>query len=210
MVEPIQGEGGVFVANQAFMQQLGALCSKHQILLIFDEIQTGIGRTGTMFAYEQYDIQPDIMTLAKGLGGGMPIGACIATNMVAQAFTPGSHGSTFGGNPLACAASLAVIRVVLDSQLLDRVQTVGSYLKKGLEKLKNRIPLIKEVRGKGLMQAIELSIDGKPVVQDCLTRKVLINCTAERVLRFIPPLIISQKDIDQLLKVLSDVLIKRL
>ena len=210
MVEPIQGEGGVVVANQAFMQQLGALCSKHQILLIFDEIQTGIGRTGTMFAYEQYDIQPDIMTLAKGLGGGMPIGACIATNMVAQAFTPGSHGSTFGGNPLACAASLAVIRVVLDSQLLDRVQTVGSYLKKGLEKLKNRIPLIKEVRGKGLMQAIELSIDGKPVVQDCLTRKVLINCTAERVLRFIPPLIISQKDIDQLLKVLSDVLIKRL
>ena len=111
---------------------------------------------------------------------------------------------------MACAASLAVIRVVLDSQLLDRVQTVGSYLKKGLEKLKNRIPLIKEVRGKGLMQAIELSIDGKPVVQDCLTRKVLINCTAERVLRFIPPLIISQKDIDQLLKVLSDVLIKRL
>ena len=210
IVEPIQGEGGVIVANQDFMQQLRALCSERQILLIFDEIQTGIGRTGTMFAYEQYGIHPDVMTLAKGLGGGVPIGACVATDMVAQAFGPGSHGSTFGGNPLACAASLAVIRVVLGSQLLDKIQTVGSYLKKGLEELKNRVPLIKEVRGKGLLQGIELSIDGKPVVQDCLTRKVLINCTAERVLRFIPPLIISRKDVDQLLKVLSDVLIKRL
>ena len=150
------------------------------------------------------------MTLAKGLGGGVPIGACVATDMIAQAFVPGSHGSTFGGNPLACTASLAVIRVILDGQLLGKVQTVGSYLKKGLEELKHRIPLIKEVRGKGLLQGIELSIDGKPIVQDCLTRKVLVNCTAERILRFIPPLIISQKEVDQLLKVLSDSLMKRL
>ncbi len=210
LVEPIQGEGGVVVADQTFMQELRTLCSERQILLIFDEIQTGIGRTGTMFAYEQYGIQPDVMTLAKGLGGGVPIGACIATDNVAQAFGPGSHGSTFGGNPLACAASLAVLRVVLDSQLLAKISAVGSYLKKGLQELQARIPLIKDVRGVGLLQGIELSIEGKSVVQDCLTRRVLINCTMDRVLRFIPPLIVTQKEIDRVLQVLSDVLIKRL
>ncbi|MCH7614158.1 MAG: acetylornithine transaminase [Nitrospinae bacterium] len=210
MVEPIQGEGGVVVADQTFMHALRTLCTERQILLMFDEIQTGIGRTGTMFAYEQYGIQPDVMTLAKGLGGGVPIGACIATDNVAQAFGPGSHGSTFGGNPLACAASLAVLRVLLDSQLLEKIRTVGSYLKKGLQELQARIPLIKDIRGVGLLQGIELSVEGKPVVQDCLTRRVLINCTMDRVLRLIPPLIVTQKEIDQLLKVLSDVLIKRL
>lgn len=210
LVEPIQGEGGVVMADQTFMQELRALCTERQILLMFDEIQTGIGRTGTMFAYEQYGIQPDVMTLAKGLGGGVPIGACIATDNVAQAFGPGSHGSTFGGNPLACAASLAVLRVLLDSQLLEKICAMGSYLKKGLQELRARIPLIKDVRGVGLLQGIELSIEGKPVVQDCLTRRVLINCTMDRVLRLIPPLIVTQKEIDQLLKVLSDVLIKRL
>jgi len=210
LVEPIQGEGGVVMADQTFMQELRTLCTERQILLMFDEIQTGIGRTGTMFAYEQYGIQPDVMTLAKGLGGGVPIGACIATDNVAQAFGPGSHGSTFGGNPLACAASLAVLRVLLDSQLLEKICAMGSYLKKGLQELQARIPLIKDVRGVGLLQGIELSIEGKPVVQDCLTRRVLINCTMDRVLRLIPPLIVTQKEIDQLLKVLSDVLIKRL
>lgn len=210
LVEPIQGEGGVVVADQTFMQELRTLCTERQILLMFDEIQTGIGRTGTMFAYEQYGIQPDVMTLAKGLGGGVPIGACIAVDNVAQAFGPGSHGSTFGGNPLACAASLAVLRVLLDSQLLEKIRTVGSYLKKGLQELQARIPLIKDIRGVGLLQGIELSVEGKSVVQDCLTRRVLINCTMDRVLRLIPPLIVTQKEIDQLLKVLSDVLIKRL
>ena len=210
LVEPIQGEGGVVVADQTFMQELRTLCTERQILLMFDEIQTGIGRTGTMFAYEQYGIQPDVMTLAKGLGGGVPIGACIAVDNVAQAFGPGSHGSTFGGNPLACAASLAVLRVLVDSQLLEKIRTVGSYLKKGLQELQARIPLIKDIRGVGLLQGIELSVEGKSVVQDCLTRRVLINCTMDRVLRLIPPLIVTQKEIDQLLKVLSDVLIKRL
>ncbi len=210
LVEPIQGEGGVVVADQTFMQELRTLCTERQILLMFDEIQTGIGRTGTMFAYEQYGIQPDVMTLAKGLGGGVPIGACIAVDNVAQAFGPGSHGSTFGGNPLACAASLAMLRVLLDSQLLEKIRTVGSYLKKGLQELQARIPLIKDIRGVGLLQGIELSVEGKSVVQDCLTRRVLINCTMDRVLRLIPPLIVTQKEIDQLLKVLSDVLIKRL
>lgn len=210
MVEPVQGEGGVVAVEQTFMKELRTLCSERQILLIFDEIQTGIGRTGTMFAYEHYGVEPDIMTLAKGLGGGVPIGACIATNAVAKAFGPGTHGSTFGGNPLACAASLAVLRVIQDSQLLEKVQATGAYLHKGLQELQSRIPLMKEIRGLGLLQGVELSIEGKPVVQDCLARRVLINCTVERVLRFIPPLIISQKEIDQLLKVLSDVLTKRL
>jgi len=210
LVELIQGEGGVVVADQTFMQALRTLCTERNILLMFDEIQTGIGRTGTMFAYEQYGIQPDVMTLAKGLGGGVPIGACIATDNVAQAFGPGSHGSTFGGNPLACAASLAVLRVLLDSQLLEKICAVGSYLKKGLQELQARIPLIKAVRGVGLLQGFELSIEGKSVVQDCLTRRVLINCTMDRVLRFMPPLIVTQKEIDRLLQVLSDVLIKRL
>ncbi len=210
LVELIQGEGGVVVADQTFMQALRTLCTERNILLMFDEIQTGIGRTGTMFAYEQYGIQPDVMTLAKGLGGGVPIGACIATDNVAQAFGPGSHGSTFGGNPLACAASLAVLRVLLDSQLLEKICAVGSYLKKGLQELQARIPLIKDVRGVGLLQGFELSIEGKSVVQDCLTRRVLINCTMDRVLRFMPPLIVTQKEIDRLLQVLSDVLIKRL
>ena len=210
MVEPIQGEGGVIVADQTFLQELRSLCTERQILLIFDEIQTGIGRTGTMFAYEQYGIEPDIMTLAKGLGGGIPIGACVATETISQALGPGSHGSTFGGNPLACAASLAVLRVLLDSQLLDKVRTVGSYLKKGLQELQSRIPLMKEVRGVGLLQGVELSIEGQSLVQDCLARRVLINCTVDRVLRFIPPLIVTQQEIDQLLKVLSEVLNKRL
>jgi len=210
MVEPVQGEGGVVPAEPTFMKELRMLCSERKIRLIFDEIQTGIGRTGTMFAYEQYGVEPDIMTLAKGLGGGVPIGACIATDAVAQAFGPGTHGSTFGGNPLACAASLAVLRVILDSQLLEKVQSSGVYLKKGLQELQSRVPLIKEIRGVGLLQGVELSIEGKPVVQDCLARRVLINCTMDRVLRFIPPLIITQKEIDQLLKILSEVLMKRL
>lgn len=210
MVEPIQGEGGVVVADQTFMRELRTLCTERQILLMFDEIQTGIGRTGTMFAYEQYGIQPDVMTLAKGLGGGVPIGACIARDEVAQAFGPGSHGSTFGGNPLACAAGLAVLRVLVDGQFLEKSRTVGSYLTKGLQELQSRIPLITDVRGVGLLQGIELSIEGKPVVQDCLARRILINCTMDRVLRFMPPLIVTQKEIDQLLHVLSDVLNKRL
>lgn len=210
LVEPIQGEGGVVVADQAFMKELRTLCTERRILLILDEIQTGIGRTGTMFAYQQYGIEPDMMTLAKGLGGGVPIGACLATDTVAQAFGPGSHGSTFGGNPLACAASLAVLRVLLDSQLLDKIQTAGSYLQKGLQELQSRIPLIKEVRGVGLLQGTELSIEGKSIVDDCLARRVLINCTVERVLRFIPPLVVTQQEIDQLLKVLSEVLNKKM
>jgi len=209
LLEPIQGEGGVVVANQAYLQHLRKLCTDRHILLIFDEVQTGIGRTGTLFAYEQFGIQPDMMTLAKGLGGGVPIGACLATDEVASAFEPGSHASTFGGNPLACAAALAVLRVLLESGELEKSRSVGSHLAKGLQELQGRIPLIQEVRGLGLLQGVELSIDGKAIVQDCLARRIIINCTMDRVLRLVPPLIITQPEIDQVLKVLSEVLNKR-
>ena len=209
MLELVQGEGGVQVADQAYVKSLRALCRDRDILLILDEVQTGMGRTGTLFAYEHYGIQPDIMTLAKGLGGGLPIGACLATDEVAAAFTPGTHASTFGGNPLACSAALAVMRVLLEGRVLAQSRTVGQYLAKNLLELKDRHPNVKDARGLGLLQGLELTIDGKPVVTDCLHRGLLINCTMDRVLRFVPPLIITQREIDRLVDVLADVLGKR-
>lgn len=209
MLELIQGEGGVQVADQAFVKSLRDLCRDRDILLILDEVQTGMGRTGTLFAYEHYGIQPDIMTLAKGLGGGLPIGACLATDSVAAAFGPGTHASTFGGNPLACSAALAVMRVLLEGRLLTQSRAVGQYMAKSLLELKERLPNVKDVRGLGLLQGVELTIDGAPVVADCLNRGLLINCTMDRVLRFVPPLIITQREIDRLVDVLADVLGKR-
>lgn len=210
MLEPIQGEGGVVVADGTFLEQLRALCRKRDVLLIFDEVQTGMGRTGTLFAYEHYNVQPDIMTLAKGLGGGLPIGACLATDDVAQAFGPGSHASTFGGNPLVCAGALATLDALLDDQLLERCRAAGAYLQRGLQSLQNRLSVVTAVRGLGLLQGMELSIDGQPVVRDCLARRMLINCTMGNVLRFVPPLIVTDGEIDRLLDVLAGVLQKRL
>lgn len=210
MLELIQGEGGVVVADQAYLRAVRDLCTQRDILLIVDEVQTGMGRTGTLFAYDQFGIQPDVMTLAKGLGGGLPIGACLATNKVAKVFGPGTHASTFGGNPLACAAALEVLRVLLDGGELERSREKGSYLEKGLQTLKERIPLIKGVRGMGLLQGIELTIDAKPVVMDCLARRLMINSTMGQVLRLVPPLIIQIGEIDHLLTVLSEVLTKHL
>lgn len=210
MLEPIQGEGGVHVADRAYLQGLRDLCRQRDVLLIFDEVQTGMGRTGTLFAYEQFGIQPDIMTLAKGLGGGVPIGACLATDGVAEAFTPGTHASTFGGNPLACSAALAVLQVLLEGPVLAKSQAMGQYLAKGLQDLKDRLPNVKDVRGMGLLQGMEVAVDGKEVVSECLRRGLLINCTMDRVLRFVPPLIITQREIDRLLDTLADVLGKRL
>ena len=208
LLELIQGEGGVVVADQAFVKGVRDLCSHRQMLLMVDEVQTGMGRTGRLFAYEHYGIQPDVMTLAKGLGGGVPIGACLATNNVAEAFGPGSHASTFGGNPLACAAALEVLRILLEGGELDRSREKGAYLAKGLHALKERFSLISDIRGMGLLQGMELTIEGKPIVLDCLARRVVINCTMGRVLRLVPPLIIKIKELDQLLSVLSDVLTK--
>ncbi len=209
MIELIQGEGGVQVVDRDFLHQLRQLCTERDILLVFDEIQTGMGRTGTLFAYEHYGIEPDIMTLAKGLGGGLPIGACLATDDIARAFEPGSHASTFGGNPLACSAAIAVLEVLLNGEL-EKSRLIGAYLQKGLLELQTRNALIQEVRGQGLLQGLQLSIEGQPIVQDCQARRVLINCTMDRVLRLVPPLIITQPEIDLVLTVLSDVLNKRL
>ena len=209
MLEIVQAEGGVHVADRAYLKSVRELCRDRDILLIVDEVQTGIGRTGTLFAYEQFDVSPDIMTLAKGLGGGVPIGACLATDDVAAAFTPGTHASTFGGNPLACAAALTVLRVLKEGRVLADSQVTGQHLAKGLLDLKDRLPNVKDVRGLGLLRGMELTIDGKAVVDDCLSRGLLINCTMDRVLRFVPPLIITRREIDRLLDVLADVLSKR-
>jgi acetylornithine aminotransferase len=205
MLEPIQGEGGVHVADREYLKAVRQLCTEKDVLLIFDEVQTGMGRTGTLFAYEQLGVEPDIMTLAKGLGGGVPIGACLANDAVAQAFGPGSHASTFGGNPLACAAALAVFRVLLEGRVLDQARRMGDYLAKGLLDCKDRHHLIRDVRGLGLLQGMELEMDGKIVVSECLRRGILINATSEHVLRFVPPLIITQGDIDRLIETLSQI-----
>lgn len=205
MLEPIQGEGGVHVADRDYLKAVRELCTQKDILLIFDEVQTGMGRTGTLFAYEQMGVQPDVMTLAKGLGGGVPIGACLATARVAKAFGPGSHASTFGGNPLACAAALAVLRVLLEGRVLDQARRMGDYLSKGLSECKDRHHMVRDVRGLGLLQGIEVEMDAKMVVGDCLKRGILINATGDHVLRFVPPLIITQAEIDRLIEVLSQI-----
>ena len=209
MLEPVQGEGGVHVADREYLKAVREFCTKRDVLLVFDEVQTGMGRTGTLFAYEQFGIEPDIMTLAKGLGGGVPIGACLAKESVAQAFGPGSHASTFGGNPLACAASLAVLRLLLEGRLLDQAKQMGDYLAKGLSECKDRHHVVRDVRGLGLLQGMELDMDATVVVGDCLRRGLLVNATGEHVLRFVPPLIITQREIDRLLDVLSQVFNKQ-
>lgn len=209
MLELIQAEGGVYVADRDYLRRLREFCTQKDILLIFDEIQTGIGRTGTFFAYEQLGMKPDIMTLAKGLAGGVPIGACLTTESVASAFTPGAHASTFGGNPLACAAALAVCRVLLEGRVLDHAKRMGEYLAKGLTDCKDRYRIVTDIRGLGLLQGMELDTDAKTLVADALARGVLINAATERVLRFVPPLIISQQEIDKLLELLSTLLNQR-
>jgi acetylornithine/N-succinyldiaminopimelate aminotransferase len=209
MLEPIQGEGGVHVADREYLKNLRDLCSERDILLIFDEVQTGMGRTGTLFAYEQLGVAPDILTLAKGLGGGMPIGACLAKESAAAVFTPGTHASTFGGNPLACAAALAVCRVLLEGRVLEQAKRMGEYLAKGLADCKDRHRAVRDVRGLGLLQGMELDIDAKAVVADCLARGLLVNATSERVLRFVPPLIITPGEIDRLIETLTAIFNQR-
>ena len=162
-----------------------------------------MGRTGTLFGYEQLGVAPDIMTLAKGLGGGVPIGACLAKESVAAAFSPGAHASTFGGNPLACAAAVAVCRALLEGQVLDRAKPMGDYLANALTECKARHHVVRDVRGIGLLQGMELDIDAKTVVAEALSRGVLINAAGERVLRFVPPLVITTQEIDQLIDTLN-------
>ena len=211
MLETIQGEGGVYTPEGDYLKQVRALCDKYGALLILDEIQAGIGRSGCFFAYDKYGIKPDIVTLAKGLAGGVPIGAFIARGEVAKAMQPGDHGTTFGGNPLACAAANVVLDLVPQPSFLEQVTVVGDYFREQLVALQQKYPdLIAEVRGTGLILGAELSKDaiGGGIVNECLERGVIINCTVGKVLRFIPPLIIVEDQVDEMLEVLSQVLSK--
>ena len=205
LLELVQGEGGVRVATAAFLKACREICRERGALLIFDEVQTGIGRTGRLFAYEHYGIAPDIMTLAKGLGGGVAIGACLATEDVAKVFTPGSHASTFGGNPLACAAALAVLEVILEDQdICDRCARMGEHFSKALKDLQERCPAITDVRGLGLLIGVEVSVDARELVHDLRKRGILVNATSERVLRFAPPLIVTQAEIERVVTTLGE------
>jgi predicted acetylornithine/succinylornithine family transaminase len=207
MLEPIQGEGGVKIPHPDYLKEVRKICDENNLLLILDEVQTGMGRTGKFFAYEHFGITPDIMTIAKGLGGGVPIGAMLATEKVASAFQPGTHASTFGGNPLVCAAAIATIETLLeDGFMLDQCNRMSEYLKEGLGNLKEKFPsLIWDIRGLGLLLGMELTRDCEPIVKACLEMGVLINCTAGNVLRFMPPLIVQKKDIDHFVDILEKV-----
>jgi len=209
LVEPIQGEGGVVIPDKDYLQGLRELCDRKNILLIFDEVQVGMGRTGKLFAYEHYGVEPDIMTLAKALGGGLPLGAMLAREEVARSFGPGAHASTFGGNPLACSVGLAVLKTLLQGGVLKNCVKMGKFLFHGLQELQRRFPIIREVRGKGLIIGMELEREGSKIVDDCLREGLLINCTAHKVLRFIPPLTIGKKDIEMGLAVLEKVLARQ-
>ncbi len=205
MVEPVQGEGGLRFPSAGYLKDLKALCRSRDLLLILDEVQSGMGRTGSLFAHEQEDVSPDIMTLAKALANGLPMGAMLAVDEVAQAFVPGTHASTFGGGPLVASVALAVLRIISEPGFLDNVRENGSYFRERLEGLKRQYPFVREVRGRGLMVGVELTIPGAPIVRKCLEKGAVINCTHDTVLRFVPPLIVGRSEIDRMVKILDDV-----
>jgi acetylornithine aminotransferase/acetylornithine/N-succinyldiaminopimelate aminotransferase len=206
MLEPIQGEGGVNLPDENYLTSVSGLCQQRGILLILDEIQTGIGRTGSLFAYEQYDIEPDIITLAKGLASGIPIGAILAKEM-ASVFSVGEHGSTFGGNPLACAAGLATMRFIIDNNIAENVRVMGQHLTAGLEELKQNYDFITDVRGLGFLQAIEFNDNiAQLVMLSCLENGLLVNKLKDNALRFMPPLIIDKDETNEALSILNKVL----
>ena len=206
MLEPIQGEGGVIIPDDGYLAKVRDICNRHKILMIIDEVQTGIGRTGKLFAYEYSGVKPDIMTLAKALGNGFPVGAMLATDEVARAFSPGNHASTFGGNLLAMAAAKATLKTLIKDGVLDHCQKMGNYFLAKLHDLKARHAFISEVRGRGLMLACSLTIDGADIVQSCQEKGLLINCTGGKTLRFVPPLIVEENDIDAAISILNDVM----
>jgi predicted acetylornithine/succinylornithine family transaminase len=206
MLEPIQGEGGVNIPDEKYLAGVREICDRYGILLIVDEVQTGIGRTGKLFAYEYSGIQPDIMTLAKGLANGFPIGAMLATGKIAKAFVPGNHASTFGGNPLATTAAHAVMTTILQEKILENCCKVGAYFLEKLKALQRKHDVIADVRGKGLMLAAQLQVDAAPIVSACLQKGLLINSTGGKVLRFVPPLIITTNDVDVAIDILDEAL----
>jgi acetylornithine/N-succinyldiaminopimelate aminotransferase len=206
MLEPVQGEGGVNVPPSGYLEEVRVLCDESGLLLLYDEVQVGCGRTGTLWAYEQEGVVPDIMTLAKALAGGPPIGAMLTSEALATRLGPGTHGSTFGGNPLVCSAALAAIRTIAEDGVLDNCRLMGEYLVRRLEQLQGRYSFIKEVRGRGLIIGMELDIEGGPLVSAALERGLLINCTVGKVLRFVPPLIVGRAEIDEAVQILDDIL----
>ncbi len=206
MLELIQGEGGVNVAERDFVLALRKMCDEKNLLLIIDEVQTGIGRTAKMFCYQHYGIIPDIVTLAKALGGGLPIGAMLVNNKISNALGPGMHASTFGGGPVICKAAIAVFKAIQKENLLNNAAKMGEYLFSKLEGLKNKFPsIINDIRGIGLMAGVELSIEGKPIVEESIKKGLLINCTHDKVLRLMPALNITKKEIDKAISILGKV-----
>jgi predicted acetylornithine/succinylornithine family transaminase len=206
MIELVQGEGGVNVADPEYVRGLRELCDRQGLLLIFDEVQTGMGRTGKLFGYEHYDVTPDVITLAKALGGGLAMGAMLAREQVAKSFVPGSHASTFGGNPLACSVGLAVMKTLIAGGVLRNCVRMSKLFIKRLEKLRDRFSFVRGVRGKGLLIGLELEMEGAKIVEECMREGLLLNCTAYKVLRFAPPLTITETEITRGLDILEGVL----
>lgn len=209
LVEPFQGEGGVIVPEKNYLRGLRELSRSKGILLVFDEVQVGMGRTGKLFAYEHFGVEPDIMTLAKALGGGLPLGAMLAREEVARSLVPGSHASTFGGNPVACSAGLAVLKTLTRKGVLDHCVKMGNLLLDGLRSLQVSFPVIREIRGQGLLLGAELECEAGKIVEGCLREGLLINGTANRVLRLLPPLTVKKKEIEQALDTLAKILARR-
>jgi acetylornithine/N-succinyldiaminopimelate aminotransferase len=206
MVEPIQGEGGINVATPEFLAAIRELCDQHGALMILDEVQTGIGRTGKWFGYQHFDVEPDIITMAKTLGGGVSIGAMMAKPEIAASLVPGKHASTFGGNCLACAAAIATIEAIEEGHLLENTVRMGQYAQDKLHRLKDKHSIIDHVRGKGLMIGIQLTAPGATIVAKCLEKGLRINCTHDTVIRFMPPMIVTAEQIDQAIDILDSVL----
>jgi len=206
IMEPIQGEGGICEASPDFIQGARKLCSERGVLLIFDEVQCGLGRTGKWFTYQHYGVQPDVVTLAKPLGAGLPIGATLATEEAGMSFSPGDHASTFGGGPLICSVALRFLEIMEKEKLVEKAREEGTYFKEKLDSLKEKYSFIHEIRGKGLMLGMELKIEGKPLVDKARDKGLLINVTAGNVLRFLPPLVVTHEDIDEAVYILDQVL----
>jgi len=206
ILEPIQGEGGVVCPAPDFLKEVKRICSDHELLLIFDEVQVGMGRTGKLFAYENFGVTPHIMTLAKALGNGLPIGAMLSVEELSGAFGPGSHATTFGGTPIVTAVATAVLRSILEDGWLDNCREMGKYLKGKLREFQKRYDFIKEVRGFGLIIGMELNREGAPIVTALMEKGFLINCAQEKVLRFLPPLIVGKEEVDLLVESLNEIL----
>jgi len=209
LLEPIQGEGGVRCPDPDYLKAVRRLCDETEVLLIFDEIQTGMGRTGKFFAYEHFGIEPDIMTLAKALANGLPIGAMLAREEVAEVFGPGSHASTFGGTPIVTAASVQVVKVLLEENIIHHCAKIGAYFKERLSGLKAKHESIVDVRGMGLLLGMKLDMEGDTIVKSCMEKGFLINCIQGNILRFIPPLIIEKEEIDALVACLDEIFLNR-